>query len=382
MTYNKNNAVLKKNTMKNILLFCVLLVIALTNCHKTTTEPFSLSGRRLRAIVVDKYSEGSIIIGGTTASREFGTNTGLILDREFSYVTPENDFKQTTIHPDPSTWNWTHSDAWIQHIADNNQILRMHCPISPQCSDWARDDNRTAEELETNLHEFLQAVCVRYNNTSGIEYMDVVNETVIAGAWHTDKPGTDWECPWYKIGLDNDINATPLYIKAAFEIAQQYASDIKFIYNQQEQEIYASSWNLIFETIEYLRTNGLRVDGIGWQAHIDNGWATAENLNKLRTLIDSAHNNNLEFHITEASVWLKDGCSQTYLEEQAATYKAILKVLLEKRSSGKVGWNTWHIDDGHGWHREWYPSLFDTDYNPKPAYYAIQDALENSNNKN
>ncbi len=204
--------------------------------------------------------------------------------------------------------------------------------------------------------------------------MDVVNETIVRGNWHTNKPGTDWECPWYKIGLDNDSNQTPLYIKIAFETAQQYAPDIKFIYNHHDGS--NASWELIFETIDYLRDKGLRVDGIGWQAHIESGWATAENLNRLRTIIDLAHANDLEFHITEASVWINDN-SQASLEEQAATYQAIIEVLLEKRSTGKVAWNTWHIDDGHGWHTERYPSLFDANYSAKPAYYAIQEALEN-----
>ena len=328
------------------------------------------SGRRLRIIVEDKYSDNSIIFGGTTGSWAFGTNTGLILDREFSYVTPENDFKQSLIHPDLTTWSWTQSDAWIQHIADNNQILRMHCPIGPQCSEWAKDDSRTAEELETNLRDFLTAVCERYNGTPGIEYMDVVNETVIQGVWHADH-----ECPWYKIGYDNDPNRTPLYIKIAFEIAQQYAPDVKFIYNHNEED--GASWELIFETIDYLRNMGFRVDGIGWQAHVESGWAITENLDGLRNLIDFAHSNNLEFHITEASVWL-NGDPQTALVRQAETYQAIIEVLLEKRSTGKVGWNIWHIDDGHGWHTELYPSLFDADYSAKPAYYAIQEALENS----
>lgn len=361
----------------------LIIILIVSGCTKKSNpagtgdnEVQEPSGRRLRTIVEDKYSDNSIIIGGTTGSWAFGTNTGLILDREFSYVTPENDFKQLHIHPDLTTWNWTQSDKWIQHIVDNNQVLRMHCPIGPQCSEWAKDDGRTAEELETNLRDFFIAVCERYNGTPGFEYMDVVNETVKQGVWHTDKPGTDWECPWYKIGLDTDTNKTPLYIKIAFEIAQQYAPDVKFIYNHHESNL--DSWELIKETIIYLRNNGLRVDGIGWQAHVNNGFATTENLNALRNIIDWSHNNNLEFHITEASVWLKNGCSQAYLVEQAATYRAILEVLLEKRSTGKVAWNIWHIDDGHGWHTEWYPSLFKADYSAKPAYYAIQEALENS----
>lgn len=363
-----------------------IMILMISGCKQkiTTYEPddnelTEPSGRRLREIVEDKYSDQSLIIGGTTGSWAFGTNTGLVMDREFSYVTPENDFKQWQIHPDPTTWDWTKSDKWIQHINNNNQILRMHNPIGPQCSEWAQDDSRTAVELENNLREFLIAVCERYNSKPGFEYMDVVNETVLNGVWHTNKEGFGWEVPWYKIGQDSDQNETPLYIKYAFEIAQQYAPNIKFIYNQHGDLSNLDSWKLIKETIAYLRTKGLRVDGIGWQAHIDNGWATAENLNRLRNLIDWAHSNNLEFHITEASVWLKNGTSQTLLEEQANTYKAILEVLLEKRSNGKIGWNTWHIDDGTGWHTEWYPSLFDANFEAKPAYFAIQEALERAN---
>jgi len=360
----------------SVLLFLAVVIISPILNAQGPPEP---TGRRLRVIMDDKYPGNSIIIGGTTGSWAFGTNTGIIMDREFNYVTPENDFKQWNIHPDNSSnWNWAQPDAWIDHISANGQMLRMHGPIGPQCSQWAQDDSRTPVELETNMTDFMTAVCQRYNGTPGYEYMDVVNETVLNGTWHTDKPGFGWECPWYKMGVDNDINSTPLYIKKSFEIAKQNAPDVKFIYNQHENPEVTSSWDLIKETIFYLRNKGLRVDGIGWQAHIENGWATPDNLNALRNLIDWAHNNNLEFHITEASVWLFNGISPLYLEQQAETYKAIVEVLLEKRSSGKVGWNTWHIDDGHGWHTEWYPALFDTVYTAKPAYYAIQEALENA----
>ena len=176
------------------------------------------SGRRYREIV-DNINT-NIIIGGTTGTWSFGTQTGWILDREFNYVTPENDFKQWAIHPDPNSWNWTQTDAWIDHITDNDQILRMHCPIGPQCSNWAQTDSRTAEELESLMREFMQAVCERYNDEERVVSMDVVNETVQGGTWKRDESGTGgWEMPWYKIGRDTDVNRTPLYIRYAFEIA-------------------------------------------------------------------------------------------------------------------------------------------------------------------
>ncbi len=338
------------------------------------------TGRRLREIVADKYGD-SIIIGATTGAWLLNANTGEILDREFSYVTPENDFKQWNIHPDNSSgWNWIQTDAWAAHIVTNDQILRMHCPIGPQCSNWAKDDSRTAAELDTLMCQFMRAVCQRYNGVIGFVSLDVVNETVNGGSWHTNKPGIVWECPWYIIGQDTDPNNTPLYIKKAFEIADSLAPDLKLIYNHHEHPENTASWNLIKETIQYLRDNNLRVDGIGWQAHVDVGWESEATLNALRNLIDWAHSNNLEFHVTEASVWL-DGPSEENFEEQAVTYRAILDVLLGKRFTGKVGWNTWNIDDNYGWYTEHqppnlYPSLFDSNYAAKPAYYAVQAALE------
>jgi len=113
--------------------------------------------------VADRYWNRSIIIGGTTAAYLLGANTGEILDREFDYVTPENDFKQWNIHPDNLSWNWSQPDQWATHIVEKDQILRMHCPIGPQCSNWAQNDSRTAEELDTNMCVFLDSLCKRYN---------------------------------------------------------------------------------------------------------------------------------------------------------------------------------------------------------------------------
>ena len=357
-----------------IMLFC--LTPLLTLFAQTAVEP---TGRRLRDIMDDKFPDQSIIIGGTTGAWAFSTKTGLIMDREFNYVTPENDFKQWAIHPDPNTWNWSQTDAWVRHIKANNQILRMHCPIGPQCSSWTQVDSRTGEELEPVMREFMQAVCERYNDEELIVSLDVVNETVQGGTWKKDEPGTGgWEMPWYKIGRDTDAKRTPLYIRYAFEIANQYAPDMKLIYNHHESPNSVTSWNLIKTTIGYLRDLGLRIDGIGWQAHVDNGWASTADLNRLRDLIDWAHQNDLEFHVTEASVWINGTQSESAFQLQATTYSKIVAVLLEKRLNGKVGWNTWHIDDGHGWNNDKAPSLFDVNYNAKPAYYAIQKVLEDA----
>jgi GH35 family endo-1,4-beta-xylanase len=334
------------------------------------------SGRRLRDIVAEKFPDSTFILGATIGAVGLDTLLGEILNREFGYVTPENDFKQTVIHPEPGVWNFNNAEKWVANVSKNNQIVRVHAPIGPQCSDWAKNDARTPAELNNNLQEFFTAVCSLSNTVARFKYLDVVNETIIKGQWHREKAGLLWECPWYILGQDTDENSTPLYIRKAFEIAGRYAPRLKLIYNQHQIFDSSATETLLFGTIRKLRADGLRVDGIGWQAHIDNGWATADNLNGLGRFIDRCHAENLEFHITEASVYIKEPLTAAQLQLQADTYSKILAVLLEKSGNGKVGWNTWHVSDVYTAHAEWYPSLFDTLGTAKPAYYAIQSVLE------
>jgi len=351
----------------------VILIICSINLQAQLPIP---EGRRIREIVADKYPDGKLLIGATTGAWGFNEPIGEIMDREFSYVTPENDFKQSVVRSDPNQWNWSHADAWLQHIIDNDQILRIHSPISPQCSKWAKDDNRTAEELSIELDTFMTALCQRYNGVEGIEYLDVVNEIALSdGSWHHPKPGTDqWENPWLKIGQDDDPNQTPLYVEQAFAIANEHAPDLKQIINNHCHPG-TEGMEKVKETILYLRDKGYRVDGLGWQAHVEVGWATDENLQYLREVIDWCQSRNLEFHVTEFDAWIMNKYTQTF-EQQAYTYKAIMDVLLEKLDSLTIGWNTWHITDAAGWKTERIPSLFDDKYQPKPAYFAMQLALE------
>ncbi len=340
-------------------------------------EPAMPAGRRLRTIVAEKYPGRRLYIGGTTGWKKRHRGSGVIVDREFNYVTPENDFKQRVAHPEPGRWNWELGDKWIKHCAELKQVIRLHGPIGPQCSKWAKEDHRTAEELKRNLVEYMTAQCRRYDAYEHVKWMDVVNETVSrSGKWFGPKPGTDtWENPWPGIGYDETHSLKPpLYIKTAFEIATGHAPNTKLIINQHGH-MEDAMWAKIKALVAYLREQGLRVDGIGWQAHIDTGFEKDEgNMQRLHELIDWAHKNKLSFHMTEMNSYLK-GSNKDY-DAQAETFAAILGALLEHRDNGEVTWNVWNITDGLAYRRDWEGTLFDGDGKAKPAYYAIQELLD------
>lgn len=336
-------------------------------------------GRRIRVIVDEQYPDGNVYIGGTTGWNKRPGGSGEAMDREFSYVTPENDFKHATINPSPGVWNWELGDAWVKLCAEENQVLRLHSPISPQASRWAREDDRTAEELEKSMTEFMTKLCQRYDQYPHVKWIDVVNETVSReGEWFGPRPGTDkWENPWPKMGYDDSHRLKPpRYIKLAFEIATKHAPNTKLIVNQHGG-MEGPAWNKIKKLVKYLRDQGLRVDGIGWQAHVNLGFEKeGNNMKRLSALIDWAHANQLSFHVTENNVWLR---GEKDYQAQAETFGAILKALLEKRHTGIVTWNVWNLSDGDPWSemKAFDGSIFFRDYQAKPAYYALQKLLEN-----
>ena len=352
--------------------------------------PEARSDRRLRDIVAERFPKGNVYIGATSMSPR--GPQGQILAREFSYITPANDFKQTYIHPGPGQWRWERPDRWVEFAEQHNQVIRMHGPISPQCSPWTKADDRTAEELEQNLEEFMTALCKRYNGHENILWMDVVNETVNPdGTWKKAEPGANWEMPWEKIGyektpaefkhLDGQI---PKYIIQAFRIATEHAPDIKLVINQHIG-MEEPAWNKVKDTALYLRSIGCRVDGVGWQAHIKlirddpSQWETgAINTQDLSDLIAWAHEHDLEFHVTENNLHVRPE-DEGNVDEHAAVYAGIFKALLENRHSGVVTWNLWDIKDVRHYARRNVVKigLWDRNLRPKQAYYELQQLLEN-----
>ncbi len=356
----------------NQLRIVLLLLLFISKVTFSQTE-----GPALRQLVEDCYSGGNLVVGSACHYYLLGTKTEEILDTEFSYVTPANSFKQSYVHPEPGVWKWAKSDTWVKHCRINNQVLRMHAPISPQCSKWAKDDSRTAAELEQNLTEYMTALCKRYNDTTHIKWLDVVNETVSSdGTWFGPKAGTDkWENPWTIIGFDESSEIRPpLYIKKAFEIANENAPDLKLIINQHGG-FEAVVWGKIKKLVAYLRENNLRVDGIGWQAHLWMGWEkNPDNLQRLSDFIDWCHANNLEFHITEFNVWLKNEDMDKHAE-QARTFYEVTKLAASKQKTGVIAINYWHIRGVETANKDRDGCPWGEDYQPKEAYFRIRDAL-------
>lgn len=348
--------------------------------------------------ILEKYYTGEKLYIGCAVHNNIANpqnEESIALRKEFSYITPANDFKQTEIHPDSNDWSWEKADRWLPFAKKYRQIIRMHGPISPQCSKWAKDDARTPEELERNLREYMTELCRRYDKSSDvIKWMDVVNETITVkpttdeakgdgkiiydvGDWFGPVSGArQFQMPWTLIGADAEsLLKTPKYIDIAFEIANREAPHIKQIINQNGQ-LEEPVVEKLKEMVIYLRGKGRRVDGIGWQAHIDLGWEKVSgNIQRLSELISWCHANELEFHITEFNIWAKPG-EENLLDRQADTFSKVVETVLSKRYSGPIGINFWFQRTGgtetHGIIK---CAMWNKDGSPQPAYNKVKEVL-------
>jgi len=323
-----------------------------------------------------------LLIGATLNYHELGSKKEELFLKDFRFLTPANSAKQSVVHPNPKVWQWDRINDFIEFSNKNNLTVRIHGPVSPQASKWAKEDHRTPKELEDVMVEFMTLSSKKYNTEKTVKYMDVVNETILPnGDWFGPKQGTLlWENPWLKMGLDD--SGYPNYIVKAFEIATEHAPNIKLVYNQNAG-MQKPMWDKVKSTILYLRGKGLRVDGIGWQGHLKLSRTTEGFINdsnksliELSNLIDWAHENDLEFHITELDY--KTTNNSNIEEErklQADLYQKIVNVLMSKADKGVVTINLWDLAVRFKKPFNYFQSIYDADLNPTPSYKVIKNAI-------
>ncbi|MAV05376.1 MAG: hypothetical protein CMC31_06975 [Flavobacteriaceae bacterium] len=376
--------------MKNSIIK-LLFVFLFINCSSGSDEstvidkdpdPDPNSGKitdSFKKIMSDEYNTDTFKFGATLNFYQFSSNVEDLFLKEFDYVVAENSFKQTIVHPEPDQWNWERVDAFLDFANKNNLQMRVHGPIGPQSSTWAKTDSRTNEELIKNYEEFLTELCKKINNENNVKWMDVVNETIDKNAnWTIEKAGTGYQNPWTQIGENED--GIPLYIIRSFEIAKEHAPNISLVFNQH-QGMQPVMWDKVKETILYLKNKGLRIDGLGWQAHLRDNVILSlnkEQFDYLLSLIDWAHENDLDFHITEIDYRMTgDPPNNSEYERQANGYANIAKALIAKRNNGVVTFNTWGVYDKNEVSDHEYKYIYDSNLNPKKAVDLLKSSLKN-----
>jgi endo-1,4-beta-xylanase len=375
-----------------IYMLATATVLSLTsqsqNISKTSSRDTLLKDVYKNAFLIGVAVTPSITSGQDKVSQE-------IVVKHFNSTTPENVMKAALINPQPGVYNWGPADDYVAFGIKNKMFIIGHTLVwHNQVPAWfftnAEGKPNTKEEQIERLRSHIQAVAGRY--AGRVNAWDVVNEVI-------GEDGNYRATLWV-----NGVGNGDTLVKYAFKFAAQYAPNTELYYND------FNAWRPskkdgIVRMIKMLQKEGIRIDGVGMQGH----WGLNYPKTKyIEDAIDAYAACGVRVMITELDVDVlpltKEGQivgqgmadKQFQLEEfktfldpyQKGLPDSIQKALAEryaelfsifyKRKDKIARVTLWGLHDGMNWRNDYpipgrtnYPSLWDRQRKPKPAFYEV-----------
>ena len=319
------------------------------------------------------------------ASKHFNSCTMTNLMKS-SYILDQQGSRKSASDGDGSpVLSFATIDPTLEWCQQNGMQMRGHTLVwHAQAPDWffreGYTDNGKYVDRETMLFRMesyiAQLMTHVQDNYPGVVYCwDVVNEAV-----DPDKGDKDsfFLCrtendgvpnPWYvTIGED--------YVEMAFTYARKYAAeDVKLFYNDFNT-YQTEKRDAIYALCESLKEKGL-IDGIGMQGYWGVDYPT---IGVLEITIRKFAELDLEIHITELSVGVDEEDEESF-EKQGQRYASIFMSLkqLDKEGGGSANITNvtfFGLIDHYRQGDTTNSRLFDSVFQPKPAFYRIRNMLK------
>jgi endo-1,4-beta-xylanase len=354
-----------------------ILIIIAASCSR---EPAGLKDAFKGDFLIGTAMNARQITGADKKAKPF-------IARNFNSVTAENVMKWERIHPDPGRYEFTLPDSMVAFACRNDIAVIGHCLVwHAQTPAWVFQDSLgkllTRDALLERMRDHIFTVVKHYKGL--VKGWDVVNEAV-------DEDGSLRKTNWLEI-IGED------YLEKAFEFAHEADPDAELYYNDYNNEERAKREGVI-RLVKRLQSKGIRIDGIGIQGHwhLDSPDLNIvdESIRKYSSLGVKVMITEMEINVLPTPVWLYgadisktaayrdslnpyvQGLPDSVQVKLADRYAELFRLLLQQRENiSRVTF--WGVNDGYSWKNNWpipgrtnYPLLFDRNYEPKPAYYAV-----------
>lgn len=284
---------------------------------------------------------------------------------EFNSVTHENSLKWESIQPEQGEYSFDGADTVVEFAEANDQQVHGHTLVwHSQLPSWVEDGGFGPEELLDVMDDHISTTVGRYEGR--IDTWDVANEIIDDDA--------NWRNSVFHEQWGEDFVAEALHMAHAADPAASL-----FINDYNIEGINAKS-DVYYDLAADLLDQGAPLDGIGLQSHLIAGQVP----NDMRQNIERFTDLGLEVMLTELDVRVPTPADETDLQQQAEDYREVFEICLD--IPGCSGVTVWGVTDAYSWvpgnfEGEGAALPIDEDYDPKPAYWAIHEALgENGNN--
>lgn len=342
----------------------VLVLIGLTSQPASAEQP-------PLPVLRDAAARSNLLVGAAVNShawknREANPDYFRLLGSQFNIITAENAMKFGSLSHAPGEYDWALADAMFDFAEKHGMKVRFHAGLwHQQIPKWLDEQTLSNEQIKAHARRHIETVGQRYGKR--MRYWDVVNEPIDPG-----KPDGLRDTIWKRaIGED--------YLAQVYRWAHEAAPDVKLVINDYGIIGGGRKADTLYRVVKQLLDDGVPVHAVGFQTHwLGKAHPTADRITaNLQRFADLG----LEVHVTEMDVATTplEGDRQAKLAEQARRYRLLLDAC-SKVDTFTV-FQTWGFADQYTWVRNFKkwpndePLLFDKDYQPKPAFWAVHEAL-------
>lgn len=326
----------------------------------------------LRAVFTGDFHIGTAI----GRSETVGVHADL-LRRHFSSVTPGNALKWDATQPAEGRFSFAEGDALVAFAKANDMVVRGHTLVwHSQVPAWVFRD-ATGRELTPGpdskalvlrrVENHIRAVAGHY--AADVSAWDVVNEVV-----DEYQPDGLRRSKFFQLtGLD--------YLRTAFRVAHEVAPGAALFINDYNTTL-PRKRQALYDLVRRLRAEGVPVDGVGHQLHVDIEKPSAAEIEQ--SIVQFA-GLGVDQQVTELDMSVYDNISERYttvpaevLVAQGHRYRDIFDVFRRRRAD-LSNVTFWGLADDNTWLTSFpitrlnLPLLFDEQLQAKPAYWGVVD---------
>jgi len=355
------------------IVICLGVGVILINYVFFYHSPVHLTGLRqppLKTLAANHNIElGNFAIPSRTNEAPYN----YLLTSQFNLALVDNQpnwhFTDVDLRPSPTTFNFSRVDQVVDYATAHHMAIQMHHLIwgdEKWLPDWLKNGGYNKQQLLAIIQNHISVMGARYSGR--VEEWSVVNEA-FTRAQHLYGLHDWWA----------DHIGDQSYIDKSFIWARQADPHAKLILNDFNDEIYSTTSNNMYSYIKSAKQRGIPIDGIGMQMHIDA--AKRPNKNEVISNMQRFGKLGVSVYVTEFDVNMNSVVgSKDYKDKlQADIYYDMMRACIESKVC--PSFSILGITDKETWYNyigstKANPLPFDKNYNPKPAYYALYDALK------
>lgn len=301
---------------------------------------------------------------------------GSLVAEQMNLLVAENAMKWAALRPAPDKFDFRGADEILTFAAAHGQKVRGHNLCWHESIPSWFEGTVTKDNAQQFLIQHIQTVAGRY--AGKLHSWDVVNEAIDPKGGRADALR---KSPWLEL-------IGPDYIELAFHAARQADPTALLAYNDYGIETDSADdrekRGQVLMLVRRLKARGVPIDAVGVQSHL----SASDPIPGagLQAFVRELRGMGLQVFVTELDINERklDGTVAERDTAIARFYKDYVTMMLAEPNVRAV--LTWGITDKYTWldgpkyvrpdGKAQRPLPFDSDYQPKPAFFSYRDAMD------